>query len=61
VKHPVFGFEVPTRVPGVEASYLALPEGDGAAKLARLFAENIAKNHPELSGHEIVAKGGPRI
>ncbi len=64
---PVFGLEVPTRVPGVPEALLdpraTWPDPAGydeaAAKLARMFAENI-QNYADLLAPEVLA-AGPRV
>ncbi len=56
--HPIFGFSVPESCPGVEAKYLAAPEGEAVEALAEKFATNIetyAKHMDVL----VLEKGGP--
>jgi phosphoenolpyruvate carboxykinase (ATP) len=63
---PVFGFKVPTRVPGVPAEVLdpraTWPDpaayDEAAGKLARMFQENFAK-YADLVGPE-VRDAGPK-
>ena len=58
VCHPIFGFEVPIEVPGVDKSYLKIPEGPQVKKLAERFVENAKmKSIPQ----EVVDRGGPQI
>jgi len=55
--HPVFGFEVPKRVEGVEDKYLEIPKGESVQKLAQLFIENANKKQfPK----EVIEQGGPK-
>ncbi|MCB0417799.1 MAG: phosphoenolpyruvate carboxykinase (ATP) [Bdellovibrionaceae bacterium] len=60
VKHPVFGFEVPTSCPGVESKWLEIPNGDAPANLARTFHDNIRK-HADAMDPEVIEKGGPTV
>lgn len=60
VKHPVFGFEVPVSVPGVDAQYLAIPNNDAVYELARKFQQNAEQIKSSLTS-EIVDRGGPLI
>lgn len=41
VKHPLFGFHVPTECPGVEAKYLVSPEGEAVRDLFEKFTANL--------------------
>ena len=64
---PIFGFEVPVEVPGVDSKLLdprstwADPEAYDrqAAELARMFRENFTK-FAETAGPEVAA-AGPRV
>lgn len=57
-KHPVFGFSVPETCPGVEAKYLAVPEGEAVATLADKFAANIEKYAKHMD-ESVLKYGGP--
>jgi phosphoenolpyruvate carboxykinase (ATP) len=57
--HPVFGFQVPTACPGVDAKYLDIPSGPQVQQIAQKFDDNIRKVATELRP-EIVRNGGPR-
>ena len=60
VKHPIFGFEVPANVAGIDSQYLQIPTGPAVEKLAALFDKNMDKfKNPEAL--EIRRKGGPRV
>ncbi len=59
VKHPVFGFEVPTNVPGVGAEYLEIPQGPEVQALAEKFIKN-AQGWTGVDA-QIVELGGPRL
>jgi phosphoenolpyruvate carboxykinase (ATP) len=58
VKHPVFGFEVPTECPGVDAEYLKIPTGEGVTELARKFVTNMARFADRMD-HRVTSLGGP--
>jgi phosphoenolpyruvate carboxykinase (ATP) len=50
-KHPVFGFEVPTQVPGVDSAHLDPQDDKAAKKLAALFKKNALDNsYPTRGG-----------
>jgi phosphoenolpyruvate carboxykinase (ATP) len=50
-KHPVFGFEVPTQVPGVDSALLDPKDDKAAKKLAALFQKNAHENgYPSRGG-----------
>lgn len=56
--HPVFGFEVPKKVEGIDSKWLKIPEGPQVTTLAEKFLANAKKvNIPEV----ICDKGGPII
>ncbi len=59
-RHPVFGFEVPTSVSGIDSEILASPEGPQVEDLARRFAANHAKFRDE-DALEIIERGGPAL
>ena len=58
--HPIFGFEVPTSCPGVDAKFLEMPEGDSVKALAEKFIAN-AKTWTSALDAQIVELGGPRL
>ena len=60
VKHPIFGFEVPTEAPGVESQYLAIPKGPQVVELAHKFIENAKAKSTSIS-KDIIDRGGPKI
>lgn len=60
VKHPVFGFEVPKMVKGVDEKYLSIPEGDAVRSLAEAFIKN-ADSKPSAFTDEVSVKGGPLL
>ena len=58
VKHPVFGFEVPVAIEGVEGDWLQIPKGHQVSELAQKFIANAkAANIPE----NICDRGGPIV
>lgn len=59
VKHPVFGFKVPTECPGVDGKWLKAPEGPAVAALGKKFKDNIAKYADKMRS-DVIEKGGPR-
>lgn len=59
-KHPVFGFEVPTSCPGVDAKFLELPRGEQVSELAKKFTKNMEKFAKHLDKNVIVL-GGPQL
>ena len=60
VKHPIFGFEVPTSCPGVDAKWLQIPEGDAVEALARKFRENFDQFIDRVD-MDVAVKGGPIV
>lgn len=60
IKHPVFGFEVPTEAKGIDKKYLLIPEGSKVLDLARKFQEN-AKICFSKDVEEVIQRGGPQI
>lgn len=58
-KHPVFGFDVPTEVPGVDSQFLNIPEGEAVNRLAAKFIEN-AKSKGASFTDQVIDLGGPR-
>lgn len=59
-RHPIFGFEVPQTVKGIEPELLQMPQGPQVEELARLFAKNQTKFKDDDS-REICARGGPSL
>lgn len=59
-KHPIFGFEVPTEIPGVEAKYLEIPKGPQVDELAKKFAKNM-ENFAKHLDRQVIERGGPKI
>lgn len=60
VKHPVFGFEVPTAIAGVNAEFLKIPVGPQVADLARRFIANQEKFRGD-DARLICQHGGPVV
>lgn len=60
VRHPVFGFEVPTQCPGVDSQWLTLPEGPQVRELAKKFKDNFDKFIGAVDAN-VVVKGGPLV
>ncbi len=58
VKHPVFGFEVPLEVPGVDSRWLEIPNGESVQALAEKFKQN-AHNKKASMTESIIDRGGP--
>lgn len=59
-KHPVFGFDVPSQLAGVDPELLVVPSGPEVLDLALRFVKNAARfTGPE--NHEIITRGGPRV
>jgi phosphoenolpyruvate carboxykinase (ATP) len=58
--HPIFGFEVPTSCPGVDAKFLEIPEGESVRALAEKFIAN-AKAWADRVDSQIIDLGGPRL
>lgn len=59
-KHPVFGFEVPTEVPGVDAQYLKVPTGEAVVELAKKFMANADALGSKMT-EDVKEHGGPHI
>ena len=59
-QHPVFGFQVPTEVNGIDSRWLKIPEGDQVKKLAQLFQQNASQLKGNMT-EEIMDRGGPII
>lgn len=59
VKHPVFGFMVPTACPGVDDSYLQIPKGPEVRLLAEKFISNMDRIGAGVVSPEVILKGGP--
>lgn len=59
-RHPVFGFNVPTEIPGVDKKYLSVPTGNQVTELAGKFRKNMEKFSKHMDPATI-AKGGPQI
>ncbi len=60
VKHPIFGFDVPVSVEGIDAELLAAPQGPQVTKLAELFVAN-QKKFKDEQALEICNRGGPAL
>ncbi|MBE8162476.1 MAG: phosphoenolpyruvate carboxykinase (ATP) [Bdellovibrionaceae bacterium] len=60
-QHAIFGFDVPTQCPGLDADYLQIPEGKVVKELAVKFMENIQNLGAAVISDEVVKKGGPVI
>ncbi|RME14389.1 MAG: phosphoenolpyruvate carboxykinase (ATP) [Bdellovibrio sp.] len=58
--HPIFGFQVPTSVPGVDSQWLEIPLGEATRDLAKRFIDNANALGSAIS-KEVIQKGGPHI
>ncbi len=58
--HPIFGFEVPTEIPGLEPDQIPDPSGENVVALARKFQENIQQVIGDLDP-QIISRGGPKL
>ena len=58
VRHPVFGFEVPTSCPGVDSNWLSLPKGAHVEALAEKFKKNFDQ-FIDVVELDVAVKGGP--
>jgi phosphoenolpyruvate carboxykinase (ATP) len=56
-KHPVFGFEVPESVPGVDPIYLGIPSGINVESLGGRFVDNFKKFAHKVDS-SVLARGG---
>jgi len=61
VEHPVFGFKIPTSCPGLDDSYLRIPNGPEVMKLAQKFISNMERVGAGEVSPEVILKGGPVI
>ncbi|MCC7405988.1 MAG: phosphoenolpyruvate carboxykinase (ATP) [Bdellovibrionales bacterium] len=59
-KHPIFGFDVPVEVPGVDPEWLSFPQGPQVMELAKRFIAN-AESKKSAFTAEIVENGGPKV
>lgn len=59
ITHPVFGFQVPKHVPGIDSSWLTHPTGPSVMKLAQKFKAN-AQAKFATADKDVLALGGPR-
>ena len=60
VKHPIFGFQVPTEVPNVSQEWLKIPKGPQVKELARQFIRNAESKRKSITS-DILRRGGPRF
>lgn len=58
--HPIFGFEVPVSIPGIDPEWLKIPKGPHVVRLAEHFVEYAKKNQKSIS-KEMLRQGGPRL
>ncbi len=58
--HPLFGFQVPEKIEGVDAKWLKIPTGDHVIALAEKFKANAIENAESFTS-EIIDNGGPRV
>ncbi len=58
IKHPIFGFEVPQSVEGVDPQWLQIPTGSQVEELAQKFIDNAHMIHIPT---DIANKGGPLV
>jgi phosphoenolpyruvate carboxykinase (ATP) len=61
IKHPVFGFMVPTSCPGVDENYLKIPTGPAVIELAQKFIKNMETIGAGVVSPEVILKGGPAL
>ncbi len=54
VKHPTFGFMVPTSCPGVDENYLQIPEGPSVTELAKKFINNMERVGAGAVSHDVI-------
>ncbi len=59
VKHPIFGFNVPTSCPGLDETYLKVPTGPEVMELAKKFINNMDAIGAGVVSPEVLLKGGP--
>jgi phosphoenolpyruvate carboxykinase (ATP) len=59
-KHPIFGFDVPTSVKGIDQEILMTPTGPQVEELAKMFIKNQEK-FKDADAQEIIARGGPTV
>ncbi len=57
--HPVFGFDVPTAIKGVDPKFLQYAEGEQVNSLAVKFTENM-KKFKGVSA-DVIDRGGPKV
>ena len=58
--HPVFGFQVPVNVPGIENEWLTIPEGPQVLELANRFLKNAEAKKSSFSDN-MITLGGPAL
>ncbi|MBS1985151.1 MAG: phosphoenolpyruvate carboxykinase (ATP) [Bdellovibrionales bacterium] len=59
-KHPVFGFEVPSKCTGVDAKFLEVPSGTPVTGLADRFRKNMERFSATLDA-KVLSRGGPTL
>ena len=63
--HPIFGFEVPVEVPGVEARLLdprsTWADPDAYDEKARYLATRFKENFEKFGADENIVNAGPRV
>jgi phosphoenolpyruvate carboxykinase (ATP) len=60
MKHPVFGFDVPLVIKGIDSELVRTPTGPQVELLAKLFIQNQEKFH-DPDAREISLRGGPSL
>ncbi len=61
IQHPVFGFKIPTACPGLDTSYLRIPNGPEVIQLAQKFIANMDNIGGGVVSPEVILKGGPTM
>jgi phosphoenolpyruvate carboxykinase (ATP) len=59
VRHPIFGFDVPVAVAGIDSEILAAPTGPQVEDLAKRFIANAEAKFKDSDAQEICRRGGP--
>jgi phosphoenolpyruvate carboxykinase (ATP) len=60
-RHPIFGFDVPVSVPGIDQEILAMPQGPQVEDLAKRFIANAEAKFKDADSQEIIMRGGPSL
>jgi phosphoenolpyruvate carboxykinase (ATP) len=60
IQHPIFGFHVPTACPGIDSSWLEIPEGPQVESVARAFIKNMERFAGTIDPL-VIEQGGPNL